>query len=146
MRQSLNLINNMEENMVFLSGKMLYSDHFSILFEEKNAQISSVVKPQKKIISFHFSINMDIQFLLDQTKNVEGTFQNWILSLSMEGGEEGQLQQFLVRGTFFSFSRPSHLKILVLRILYFLKVQFSKIKQFSKNWVTLEHKRNITLL
>jgi len=64
----------MGENMVFLSGKMLYSDHFSILFEEKNAQISSVVKPQKKIISFHFSINMDIQFLLDQTKNVEGTF------------------------------------------------------------------------
>ena len=62
--------------MVFLSGKMLYSDHFSILFEEKNAQISSVVKPQKKIISFHFSINknMDIQFLLDRTKNVEGTF------------------------------------------------------------------------
>ena len=74
-RKSLNLINNMGENMVFLSGKMLYSDHFSILFAEKNAQISSVVKPQKKIISFHFSINknMDILFLLDRT-NVECTF------------------------------------------------------------------------
>ena len=31
-------------------------------------------------------------------------------------GEEGQPQQFLVRATFFSFSHPSHLYILVARI------------------------------
>jgi len=31
-------------------------------------------------------------------------------------GEEGQPQQFLVRATFSSFSRPSHLGILVLRL------------------------------
>jgi len=36
-------------------------------------------------------------------------------------GEEGQPQQFHVRATFSSFSRPSHLEILVLSILLFLK-------------------------
>ena len=37
--------------------------------------------------------------------------------LSVEREEEGQPQQFLVWATFSSFSRPSHLKILVLRSL-----------------------------
>jgi len=37
-------------------------------------------------------------------------------------GEEGQPQQFLVRAAFSSFSRPSHLEILVLSILFFLSV------------------------
>ena len=31
----------------------------------------------------------------------------------LRGGEENQPQQFLVRATFSSFSRPSHLEILV---------------------------------
>ena len=34
-------------------------------------------------------------------------------------GEEGQPHQFLVRATFSSFYRPSHLKILVFPILSF---------------------------
>ena len=38
----------------------------------------------------------------------------------LEGGEEGQPQQFLVRAIFSSISRPSHLEILVLSILFFL--------------------------
>ena len=51
---------------------MLDSDYFSIVYEARNAQITSAVKPQMKIISFHFlsNKNMDIQFLLDRTKNV----------------------------------------------------------------------------
>ena len=40
------------------------------------------------------------------------------ISLTQERGEEGQPQQFLVRATFSSFSRPSHLEILVLPILF----------------------------
>ena len=36
-------------------------------------------------------------------------------------GEEGQPQQFLVRATFSSFSRPSHLEILVLWLSWVLK-------------------------
>ena len=39
------------------------------------------------------------------------THKTWV-----EGGEEGQPQQFLVRATFSSFSHPSHTKILVLQI------------------------------
>ena len=38
------------------------------------------------------------------------------ISLTQERGEEGQPQQFLVRATFSSFSRLSHLRILVLRL------------------------------
>ena len=38
----------------------------------------------------------------------------WIIITIIKGGEEGQPQQFLVRATFSSFSRPSHLEILVL--------------------------------
>ena len=41
-------------------------------------------------------------------------------------GEEGQPQQFLVRATFSSFSRPRHLKILVFSILFFLSVLTDK--------------------
>ena len=44
-----------------------------------------------------------------------------ILQKRIEGGEEGQAQQFIVRATFSLFSRPSHLGILVLRILCVLK-------------------------
>ena len=38
-----------------------------------------------------------------------------------EQGRKGQPQQFLVRATFSSFSRPSHLEILVLRLFCVLK-------------------------
>ena len=46
-------------------------------------------------------------------------FQDAVISVikgSVNGGEEGQPQKFLVRATFSSFSRPSHLGILVLRL------------------------------
>ena len=52
-------------------------------------------------------------------------------------GEEGQPQQFHVRATLSSFSRPSHLEILVLSILLFLKCPD---KPFFKNQATLGHK------
>ena len=62
------------------------------------------------------------------------------------GGKEGQPQQFLVRATFSSFSRPSHLEILVLTTLCFLSVKSSKIELFVKNQATLKHKLNIEFL
>jgi len=40
-------------------------------------------------------------------------------------GEEGQPQHFLIRATFSSFSRPNHLKILVLPIYFFFKLESS---------------------
>ena len=61
-------------------------------------------------------------------------------------GEEGQPQQFLVRATFSSFSRPSHLEILVLTTLCFLSVKSSKIELFVKNQATLKHILNIEFL
>ena len=51
------------------------------------------------------------------------------MSRSLIGGEEGQPQQFLVRVTFSSFSRPSHLEILV-----------SNPPRFVKNQATIGHK------
>ena len=68
------------------------------------------------------------------------------LRYAVRGGEEGQPQQFLVRATFSSISRPSHLKILVFSILFFLSVSSSQIKLFLKNRATLGHKRNIEFL
>jgi len=41
----------------------------------------------------------------------------FISTKELQRGEEAQPQQFLVWATFFSFSRPSHLGILVLIIL-----------------------------
>ena len=41
----------------------------------------------------------------------------YLLWLPVSRGEGGQPQQFVVRATFFSFSRPSHLEILVLRLI-----------------------------
>ena len=40
---------------------------------------------------------------------------------SVHRGEEGQPQQFLVRATFSSFSRPSHIEFIVLRLLCVFK-------------------------
>ena len=56
------------------------------------------------------------------------------------GGEEGQPHQSLVRTTFSSFSRPNHIEILVLSILFFLSVRSLKINTFFKNMATLGHK------
>ena len=50
-------------------------------------------------------------------------------------GKEGQTQQFLVWATFSSFSRPSHLEILVLQI-FFLYVQPLQIKIKYENLAT----------
>ena len=55
-------------------------------------------------------------------------------------GEEGQPHQSLVRTTFSSFSRPNHIEILVLSILFFLSVRSLKIYTFFKNLATLGHK------
>ena len=50
------------------------------------------------------------------------------------GGEEGQPHQSLVRTTFSSFSRPNHIEILVLSILY-ISVRSLKINTFFlKKW------------
>jgi len=38
---------------------------------------------------------------------------------AVKQGEEGQLQQFLVRATFSPCSRPSHLEIIALRLMCF---------------------------
>ena len=51
-------------------------------------------------------------------------FQDAVISVikgSVNGGEEAQPQKFLVRATFSSFSRLSHLEILVLRLLCVFK-------------------------
>ena len=45
-------------------------------------------------------------------------------------GEEGQPHHSLVRTTFSSFSRPNHIEILVLSILFFLSVLSLKINTF----------------
>ena len=47
-------------------------------------------------------------------------------------GEEGQPHQSLVRATFSSFSRPSHLEILVLRLLCVLKFPILEDKTIFK--------------
>ena len=49
-------------------------------------------------------------------------------------GEEGQLHQSLVRTTFSSFSRPNHIEILVLSILFFYCVRSLKINTFFKKY------------
>ena len=58
---------------------------------------------------------------------------------SHERGKEGQPQQFLVIATFSSFSRPSHLEILFLSILFFCKCLILpiQIKLFFNNQATL---------
>ena len=56
-------------------------------------------------------------------------------------GEEGQLQQFFFRATFSSFSRPSHLEILVLWLLCVLKfLILEDIKLFFKYLATFGHR------
>ena len=50
----------------------------------------------------------------------ETTVRNgFSLVVCAQGGEEGQPHQSLVRTTFSSFSRPNHIEILVLSILFF---------------------------
>ena len=44
-------------------------------------------------------------------------------ALGVKREEEDQPQQYLVRAAFSSFSRPCHLEILVLPILFFFNVQ-----------------------
>ena len=63
----------------------------------------------------------------------------FIFCLSQRG-EKGQPHQFLVRTTFSSFSRPNHIEILFLSILFFLSVRSLKINAFFKNMATLGHK------
>ena len=59
---------------------------------------------------------------------------------AVERGEEGQPHQSLVRTTFSSFSRPNHIKSLVLSILFFSSVRSLKINTFFKNMATLGHR------
>ena len=61
-------------------------------------------------------------------------------ALSAQRGEEGQPHQSLVRTTFSSFSRPNHVEILVLSILFFLKCPILENKYIFKNMATLGHK------
>ena len=61
------------------------------------------------------------------------------ISLTQERGEEGQPQQFLVRATFSSFSRLSHLEILVLPILFSKILVLQDKTIFLKNRATLGH-------
>ena len=63
--------------------------------------------------------------------------------LELQWGEEGQPQQFLVRATFSSFSRPSYLKILVLSKIFFKRLILAKIRIFIFNLPTLGNKWNI---
>ena len=45
----------------------------------------------------------------------------------------------------YAFSRPNHIEILVLSILFFLSVRSLKINTFFKNMVTLGHRWNIKI-
>jgi len=62
---------------------------------------------------------------------------------SIYQGEEGQPQQFLVRATFSSFSRPSHLEILVLPIYFFKCLILQDKTIFWESRATKGHKWNI---
>ena len=59
-------------------------------------------------------------------------------------GEEGQPQQILVRATLSLFSRPSHLEILVLRLVCVLKFLILEDKLFFKNLAMLGLKNGWT--
>ena len=62
-----------------------------------------------------------------------------IFSRKITRGEKGQPQQFLVRAIF-SFSRPSHLGVLVLRLFCVLKFPILEDKTIFLNLATLGHK------
>ena len=61
-------------------------------------------------------------------------------ALGVKREEEDQPQQYLVRAAFSSFSRPCHLEILVLPILFFFNVQPLQIKIFLENMATSAQK------
>ena len=63
---------------------------------------------------------------------IDSSCKDGMKSCTVHRGEEGQPHQSLVRTTFSSFSRPNHLKILVLSIIFFLSVRSLKIKHFLK--------------
>ena len=67
------------------------------------------------------------------------------LQFTQQRGEEGQPQQYLVRARFSSFTRPSHLEILVLTILFLLNVHILQIKIYFENLAMLGEKiRNLS--
>ena len=53
--------------------------------------------------------------------NYDLNYLNFLFDFKGYRGEEGQTQQFLVRATFSSIYRPSHLEILVLPLICVLK-------------------------
>ena len=55
-------------------------------------------------------------------------------------GVECEPPHFLVRATFCTISRPSHLKMLVLQFFFFNCAFFCRFKTFFKNPATLGHK------
>ena len=57
-----------------------------------------------------FTVPITLKAFADKFDSVAAYTSN----TSVQWGEEGQPQQFLVRAPFSSFSRPSHTKILVL--------------------------------
>ena len=75
--------------------------------------------------------------------NILITSRNRKVVFILTRGEKGQPLQFLVRTTFFLFSRPSHLKILLLSNIFFLSVRSLKIRILFENLFTLGNKWNI---
>ena len=102
---------------------------------EKQHELSSVYRP--------ISLNqLNIMLLVKRlTKNnTNKMIMITALTLKKKGtvqrGEEGQPQQFLVRDTFSSFSRPSHLGILVLWLFCVNKFSILEDKTiFLKMWM-----------
>ena len=67
------------------------------------------------------------------------------LQFTQQRGEEVKPQQYLVRARFSSFTRPSHLEIFVLTILFLLNVHILQIKIYFGNLPTLGEKiRNLS--
>ena len=62
------------------------------------------------------------------------------LQFTQQRGEEVKPQQYLVRARFSSFTRPSHLEILDLTILFLLNVHILQIKIYFGNLPTLGKK------
>ena len=94
-------------------------------------------------IMSYYSIDfwLSLKYLIKSLPQRNGSVYNFTLSLMFIGrGEEGQPHQSLVRTTFLSFSRPNHIEILFLSILFFLSVRSLKINTFFKNMATLGHK------
>ena len=63
-------------------------------------------------------IYRELSTKIETVKTTEHYGNMIILRSNCDRGEEGQSQQFLVPATFSSFSRPSHLEILVLSLVF----------------------------